>query len=88
MSGFVPAFPPYVAPDLARAEQWERFAVLRDRVEHDGAALAEVRAVLAPVEASLWDEADACATGSDADRAAFARRAFAPVDTALTRLRV
>jgi hypothetical protein len=82
-SVFVPAFPPHVAPELAQPEQWERFARLRERVEADADALAEVRAELAPVEAELWDEADECDDG-----AAFARHAFAPVDAALRRLRV
>jgi len=40
---FVPAFPPHVAPELARPEQWARFARLRDRVERDADALIEVR---------------------------------------------
>ena len=62
-SVFVPAFPPYVAPELSRSDEWERFALLRDRVEHDGDALAGVRAELAPVEGALWDDADACAGG-------------------------
>jgi secernin len=84
-SVYVPAFPPFVAPELARPEQWQRFAALRDRVERDPAALGAVRSQLAPVEASLWDEADACA---DSARAAFAARAFAPVDAALSRLGV
>jgi len=85
---FVPAFPPAVAPELSRPDQWERFARLRDRVEHDAGALAGVRAELAPVEATLWDEADACAQGSAADQARFARHAFEPVDAALLRLGV
>lgn len=84
-SVYVPTFPPFVAPELARSEQWQRFAALRGRVERDPAALAEVRHELAPVEASLWDEADACAASA---RAAFAVRAFAPVDAALARLGV
>jgi len=89
-SVFVPAFPPFVAPELSRAEQWARFAQLRERVERDvdGDVLAHVRAELAPVENALWDEADGCAAGSDADRAAFARHAFDPVDAALIRLGV
>src|SRR5262249_42258696 len=80
VSVFLPAFPPFVAPELADAAQWQRFATLRDRVEADGDALAEVRAELAPVEADLWD------AGHDPE--AFVARAFAPVHTALERLGV
>ena len=86
----MPAFQPYVAPPLARPEEWWRFAALRERVEHDGGCLAEVRAELAPVEAALWDQADACSRGSagSAARAEFAAHAFEPVDQALRRLGV
>ncbi len=87
-SVFVPAFPPFVAPQLADAAQWWRFATLRERVETDPDALAAVRAELAPVEAALWEGADDCArAGADA-RAAFAHDAFRPVADALTRLGV
>jgi secernin len=86
-SVYVPAFPPAVAPELARPDEWHRFAALRTRVEGDSEALAEVRRELAPVEAALWDEADACVAGGG-DRSAFAARAFAPVDAALRRLGV
>jgi len=90
VSVFVPAFPPHVAPELARGEEWWRFARLRERVEHDASCLAEIRAELAPVEAALWEEADACrpdAVGSAA-RSDFAAHAFEPVDRALRRLGV
>jgi dipeptidase len=89
-SVFVPAFPPFVAPELARPEEWWRFAALRERVERDAGCLAEVRAELAPVEAALWDEADARAhdTAGSSARAEFAARAFEPVDRALRRLGV
>jgi secernin len=86
-SVYVPAFPPTVAPELAQPGVWHRFAALRVRVEGDADALAEVRHELAPVEAALWDEADACA-GSGHTRSAFAARAFEPVDAALRRLGV
>ena len=66
---FVPTFGlDGVAPELADPTTWHRFEALRDRVEQaraadpDGggqSALAAVRAVLDPVEAELWDEADA-----------------------------
>jgi hypothetical protein len=53
-----------VVPDvLGDAEAWRSFAALGRRVEAPGdqgsAALATTRAVLAPVEAAAWDEADA-----------------------------
>jgi secernin len=88
-SVFVPAFPPYVAPELAAPEEWLRFAALRDRVERDADALAAVREVLAPIEAELWDEADARAGDADpGKRSNFAAHAFEPVDGALRRLGV
>jgi secernin len=86
-SVFLPAFPPFVAPELADAGQWLRFAALRERVERDPDALGVVRRTLAPVEAHLWDEADACAARAG-DHAEFAAGAFAPVDAALRRLGV
>jgi hypothetical protein len=73
---------------LADPAQWERFARLRDRVEANADALAEVRGVLAPVEADLWDEADTLAPDGPSEHAAYARRAWKPVDAALTRLAV
>jgi secernin len=88
-SVYVPVFPPAVPVELRDAAQWARFARLRDRVEHDADALAEVRAKLAPVEAALWAEADALAAAGDpAALAAFAARAWRPVDAALARLAV
>ena len=39
---------------LGEASTWQRFAALRDRVEADGDALVDVRAVLGPTEADLW----------------------------------
>jgi secernin len=86
-SVFVPAFPPFVAPELAERGQWERFAALRERVERDAGALAEVRAELAPVEAALWDAADGFAHDAQ-HRSAFAVRAYEPVAAALLRLGV
>jgi dipeptidase len=89
MSVYVPCFPPAVAPELADAEQWRRFARLRDRVEEEPAQLANVRALLAPVEAELWAEADAAYVSGDRSRLdAFARTAFALIDAALHRLGV
>jgi len=86
-SVYVPCFPPAVPIELASPSTWERFELLRDRVEADRDALAEVRALLAPVEAELWDEADACwASGERAALDRFVRTAFAPVDAALEML--
>jgi hypothetical protein len=88
-SVYVPCFPPAVAPELADAEQWRRFARLRDRVEAEPDRLAQVQAVLAPVEAELWAEADAAFASSERSRLdAFARTAFTPIDAALHRLGV
>jgi len=87
-SVFVPVFPPLVPAALASEATWWRFARLRDRVEADPDALGAVRAVLAPVEAELWDGADAAASGTDAARARFVREAWAPVADALDRLGV
>jgi secernin len=57
--------------------------------EGDGAgALAEVRAVLAPVEDALWDEADEMAERAPADQVRWARTLWPRVDTALTLLGV
>ncbi len=88
-SVYVPCFAPAVAPELSDASQWRRFARLRDRIEADPARLAAVRAELAPIEAELWDRAEAAfARGERAALDAFARTAFAPVDAALLRLGV
>jgi secernin len=88
-SVYVPCVPPAVPHEMRDAAQWERFARLRDRVEADGGALAEVRAELAPVEADLWDEADTLAETDDPSvHAGFAARAWRPVDAALRRLGV
>jgi len=88
-SVYVPFFPPSVPPVLTDPAQWARFAALRDRVERDASALAEVRTVLAPVEQELWAEADALVAAGDAGpRTGFGRRAGARVDDALTTLGV
>jgi dipeptidase len=57
-SVFVPFTFPEVPALLADPNVWQRFAALRDRVEADGRTLAEVTAVLRPVEAALWAGAD------------------------------
>jgi secernin len=86
---YMPCFPPAVAPELAEAETWGRFARLRERVETRPDELAGLQDVLAGVERELWADAEtACAAGSRARLDAFARTAFAPVDAALHRLGV
>ena len=62
---FVPAFPrtaagppPFVPLELSGEEFWHAADTLRRRVEADPAALAEVRAVLDPIEDELWADAD------------------------------
>jgi hypothetical protein len=89
-SVYVPVFPPArVPPELGEAGSWARFARLRDRIDGDGDGneLTEIRAVLAPIEAELWAEADDhCA---DPDRQArFASTAWAAVDAGLRKLGV
>ncbi|HEY5154775.1 MAG TPA: hypothetical protein VIJ47_08580, partial [Acidimicrobiales bacterium] len=81
--------------ELADPVTWERFRALRDRVEQarvtdgDGAAaLAEIRAVLAPVEAGLWDQADELTSADLRAQVAWARGLWPPVDRALAALAV
>jgi secernin len=90
VSIYVPCFPPSVPHELRDARQWQRFAALRDRVEHDAGALADVRAQLAVVEDDLWARADAldAAPGGASDRDAFAATAYARVDAVLGTLGV
>jgi secernin len=86
VSVFVPVFPPAsVAGQLADAALWQRLAKLRDRAEMDPDALAEIRAVLDPIEADLWAEADELAH-SPARWEAFTRAAGSRVDVALRAL--
>jgi hypothetical protein len=100
---FVPTFGvDGVAPELADAGTWHRFEALRSRVdqaraagapgsdgrERSATALAGIRAVLAPVEADLWDEADEVATRSPDQQVAWARRVWHRVDSALGALGV
>ena len=44
---------------VAQERSARRFAALARAAERDAAALAAVRAVFAPLESALWDEADA-----------------------------
>ncbi len=86
---YVPGFFDAMPAALSDPLQWDRFRLLRDRVEQDGAALAEVRAVLGPVETDLWEEADDIAKAASPETiAAFAERSWRPVDAALTSLAV
>jgi hypothetical protein len=89
-SVYVPVFPPNRAPAaLAAPATWTRFAALARRVEADPDALDQVRAVLAPVEAELWDAADhAAKRGTAAALDQCTADVWAPVDDALTRLGV
>jgi hypothetical protein len=95
-SVFVPVFPAdapagsagRALPDaLGHDVTWGRFAALRDRVEVEAGALAEVRAALGPLEADLWDEADEVATDPPA-RERFVEGTWPRVDAALTALGV
>jgi hypothetical protein len=86
VSVYLPVFPPAsIAPELADAAGWARFARLRDRVERDGDELGEIRAVLAPIEAELWEEAEDAAADPDR-RARFTTGAWRRVDADLTKL--
>ncbi len=64
-SVYVPGFPrtacgppPFVPTEVSAAELWHAADDVRSRVESDPDALAEVRAVLDPLEDELWSEAD------------------------------
>lgn len=83
VSIYVPVFPPEaVPPALAEPRTWERVDALRRRAESDPDALLAIRQVLAPVEAELWERADAAAS----DRSRFAEEAWIRVDAALRAL--
>ncbi len=83
VSVYVPVFPPdAVPPALGDPAVWRSFAALRDRVEADGEALAEIRGVFGPLESKLWAEADEVA-GDPASRAAFVAEAWKRVAKAL-----
>lgn len=59
VSVFVPVFPGVAVPAALGAERtWRRFDALRQRVEAQPSALAEIRGVLAPIETELWARAD------------------------------
>jgi secernin len=87
---YLPIFPETdggVPPALAEAGTWARFDELRTRSEADPEALAVTRAVLGPLEAELWAEADEVAA-DPAGHAALVARSWARVDAALTALGV
>jgi secernin len=88
-SVYVPCFAGAVPPELAHADEWQRFSRLRDRIEAAPEGLAPARNVLALLEAELWADADAAfASGARGALVEFARDAYAPVDAALHRLGV
>jgi secernin len=69
---YVPAFPrtaagppPFVPFELSSEELWHAADALRQLVEADPAALADLRQTLAPVEDELWAEADAVLESPD-----------------------
>jgi secernin len=90
VSIYVPAFPDVAGGtpvELADPRRWEAFDALRIRAERDPDALAAIRAVTAPVESELWDQADDLADSGDPELIRhFVAGAFAPVDRALAQL--
>jgi hypothetical protein len=74
-----------VPPELGEAKAWKRLRSLRERVEADPGTLGEIRAELGPVEAELWESADAAAGKPNAE-AAFSASCWRPVASALDRL--
>jgi hypothetical protein len=85
VSVYLPVLLPVVPAELAEPATWQRLARLRDRVEDDGDTLLDVRRVLGPVEAVLWDRADEAA-GDPVAQATLATEAWPMVDDALRRL--
>ena len=79
--------PAHVPDALARPGTWQRFRALRDRVDADHEILRDVRAVFAPLEAQLWDQADAAShTGLERELARVVATAWREVDAALVQL--
>ena len=89
-SVFVPVFPPLGVPAaLADPACWAAFEATRPAVEGpDGAAaLQSVRGVLDPLEAELWEEADACAEpGRGAQRDRYLQSLGPRLESALRRI--
>lgn len=89
-SVYVPVFPPHAVPsELGKTATWHRFATLRKRVESGPDELLAVRAVLGPLEADLWEQADRAARGGTQEAiGAYTATAWPAVEDALTRLHV
>lgn len=86
-SVYVPLFPLDGVPgELADQRTWERFDRLRQQAEAEPDALAAIRAVLAPVEAELWDDADGAAAEDGDARRRFGQAAWPRVEHALRTL--
>jgi hypothetical protein len=65
VSIFIPAFPstaggppPFIPFELSNYHLWLAADALRQQVEEDPTALADIRRQLSPVESDLWAEAD------------------------------
>lgn len=87
VSIYVPIFPDVGVPAaLSSPSTWSRFATLRDQTTADPATLGSVRDCLAPVEAELWDRADAASDAGHASRVAYTASASDPVERVLTKL--
>lgn len=89
-SVYIPVFPPDAVPaELGDPATWHRFATLRKQVESGPDELAAVRAVLAPLEAELWESADQAAhQGTRAAVEAYTAASWPAVEDALSRLHV
>jgi secernin len=87
---YLPVFPFDAVPvPIGSEHSWRRFDALRARAEGAPEGLAEIRAVLGPLEAELWEEADEIASADDPrGRSAFAGTAWDRVDGALAQLGV
>ena len=85
VSIYVPVFGTHAPAALGDPVTWHAFAALRDRVESDEDALAEIRAVFGPLEAELWTEADALAAQPQ-EHSRFAEEAWRRVAEALQRI--
>jgi hypothetical protein len=89
-SVYVPVFPSHAVPAALRhPATWHRFATLRKQVEAGPDELAVVRAVLAPLEAELWENADRAAQqGTRGAVEAYLAATWPAVEDALSRLHV
>jgi secernin len=83
---YLPVFPGDGVPEaLASPATWGRFDALRIRAEKEQGALVATRGVLGPLEAELWEEADAVAA-DERSRAAFTATSWPRVEAALVEL--